>query len=61
MMSLNDKIEEYSVDNYRNEMSNAIKEDTEEAKYQNQSYSRQLDEVLALVNDMIAHHKVSLD
>jgi len=61
MMSLNDKIEDYSVDNYRNEISNSIKEDTEEAKYQNQSYSRQLDEVLALVNDMIAHHKVSLD
>jgi hypothetical protein len=33
MMSLNKLIEEYSVDNYRNELASNIQETTEEAKY----------------------------
>ena len=50
----------YSTDKLRAEMVNDVQGAAEEAKHDNQAQSRQVDEVLGLVGEMIQQHSYSL-
>ena len=53
MMQLSKLVEEYSVDNFRDELVTQIEEASEEAKHALQAPNRQVEEVLSLVSQMV--------
>ena len=60
METINKTIEEYSIDNFRNEISGDIEETKEEAQYLGQAHRREIQEILDLVKQMATHHEDSL-
>ena len=56
MMQLTKLIEEYQIDNFKDELVNDIQATQEEAKHAASGQNRLLDEVLCLVSEMIAQH-----
>lgn len=61
MRQLDKLIQDYNVDNFRDEIIEDIDETKDEAEYQNQSKKRLIEEVLALVAKMQEHHQVSME
>ena len=60
METINKTIEEYSIDNFRNEISGDIEETKEEAQYLGQAHRREIQEILDLIKQMATHHEDSL-
>lgn len=60
MQQLNKTQEQYSVDNFRNELADDIEETKEEVRYTGQSQRKEIQEILDLMEQMRAHHENSL-
>jgi chemotaxis regulatin CheY-phosphate phosphatase CheZ len=54
-------IQNYNIDNFRDEIIEEIDETKDEAEYENQSKKRMIEEVLALVAKMQEHHQDSME
>ena len=55
-MQLDKMKEQYNMDNYRDDLRDDVQNAAEEARHANSSQTRQVDEVMALVHEMIAQH-----